>query len=413
MEILVLNSGSSSVKFALWSAEPWRRERWGIVERVGLDASRLLVKNCSGEETTRKVACPSHRQAVELALTAVTGATDPSAGAGNISAVGHRVVHGGERFARSALVDDRLLREVEKCSEMAPLHNPPNLAGIRAARELLPGVAQVAVFDTAFHQSLPPEAFRYPLPASWYEKYAIRRYGFHGTSHLYVAHRAAALLDRPLAQLRLVTLHIGNGASAAAVAGARSIATSMGFTPLEGLVMGTRCGWIDAAVPLWVMRKEGLSAERMDDILNRESGLLGLTGRFSDRRDILQAANRGDEACRLAMAVECRSLRQVIGAYAATMGGLDGVIFTAGVGENCPEIRAGALRQLEFLGIELDRERNQKAVGGKAELCISTPGSRVQAWVIPTDEERVIAEDTLALVTGRLDRADFRYSFSR
>ncbi|RLB59310.1 MAG: propionate kinase [Deltaproteobacteria bacterium] len=411
MEILVLNCGSSSVKFALWSAEPLRRLRWGIVERIGLANSRLLVNDAGGEGSNEAVDCSDHRRAVELVLAGIAGRRNHDAGA--IAAVGHRVVHGGERFARSARIDEQLLREVERCSELAPLHNPPNLAGIRAARELLPRAVQVAVFDTAFHQSMPPEAYRYPLPAGWYEKYAIRRYGFHGTSHLYVAHRAAALLDRPLEQLRLVTLHIGNGASAAAVAGGKSIDTSMGFTPLEGLVMGTRCGWIDAAVPLWVMRKEGLDAARLDTILNRESGLLGLTGRFSDRREIVQAAAAGDERCQLALAVECRSLRKVIGAYAALMGGLDAVIFTAGVGENSPEIRAGALRQLDFLGIRLDGERNRQAVGGAHELCISSPGSRVQVWVVPTDEERVIAEDTLAQVTGRFDRAGFRYSFSR
>jgi acetate kinase len=314
--------------------------------------------------------------------------------------VGHRVVHGGEKFKKSARVTPELIKTVEEVAELAPLHNPPNLAGIRAAQGLLPNVPHVAVFDTAFHQTMEPAAFVYPLPYDWYEKYGIRRYGFHGTSHLYVSARAAALLGRPLEELKIITLHVGNGASAAAVSEGKSVDTSMGFTPLEGLVMGTRCGSIDPAVPLYIMEREGQNTDEMDLLLNKKSGLLGITGRFYDRRDILKNAEAGDERCRLALEVEARSLKKTIGAYAACMGGLDAVVFTAGVGENAPSIRAGALAGLEFLGIHLDPNRNQSAVGGRGEELITTDDSPVKVLVIPTNEALVIAEDTLAILAG-------------
>jgi acetate kinase len=306
-----------------------------------------------------------------------------------------------------------LIAAVEAVAELAPLHNPPNLAGIRAASALLPDVAQVAVFDTAFHQSMPKAAYTYALPHQWYDTYGIRRYGFHGTSHLYVSLRAAVLLGRDPAELKIVSLHLGNGASAAAVDGGRSVDTSMGLTPLEGLVMGTRCGWIDPAIPLMIMQREGLTAEQMDRTLNKQSGVLGMTGRFLDRRDVLAAAAEGDPRCLLALAVEARTIQKTIGAYAAVMGGLSCVVFTAGVGENAPSIRAAALHGLEFLGIRLDPERNAAAVGGKQERFISRLDSPVAVVVIPTDEERVIAEDTLAILEGRFDDPDFRYSFAR
>jgi acetate kinase len=311
------------------------------------------------------------------------------------------VVHGGEKFRKSARVTPELIRAVEEVAELAPLHNPPNLAGIRAAQKLLPNVPHVAVFDTAFHQTMEPAAFIYPLPYDWYEKYGIRRYGFHGTSHLYVSARAAALLKRPLEELKIITLHVGNGASAAAVSGGKSVDTSMGFTPLEGLVMGTRCGSVDPAVPLYVMERQGQNTDEMDLLLNKKSGLLGITGRFYDRRDILKEAEAGDERCRLAFEIEARSLKKTIGSYAAVMGGLDAVVFTAGVGENAPSIREAALSGLEFLGIHLDPRRNEKAVGGQSEEIITTDDSPVKVLVIPTNEALVIAGDTLAILAGK------------
>ncbi len=412
MSILTFNCGSSSVKYAVWESNTKKFACQGIVERVGSAQSRLTHES-GGEETVIERACPDHTRAVGLVLHVLTEGDDsPLADRGAIQAVGHRVVHGGEKFARSARVTRELLRAVEEVAELAPLHNPPNLAGIRAAQALLPDVPHVAVFDTAFHQSMPPEAWLYPLPYEWYEKYGIRRYGFHGTSHLYVAFRAAVLMGRPLSDLKVVTLHVGNGASAAAVSGGKSVDTSMGFTPLEGLVMGTRCGWIDPAIPLFVMEREGIDTDGMDLILNKKSGVLGITGRFADRRDVLAAAGQGDERCRNALVVEARSLRKTIGAYAAVMGGLDCVVFTAGVGENAVTIRAAALEGLEFLGIRLDPARNERAVGGGAERFITGDDSPVKVAVIPTNEELVIAEDTLAILENRFDDPDFRYSFA-
>jgi len=375
MSVLTLNCGSSSVKYSVYDEDRREFVRRGVIERVG------------GKD------CPDHTAAVKRVLKIVANE--------NVRAVGHRVVHGGEKFKKSARVTPELIKTVEAVAELAPLHNPPNLAGIRAAQELLPDVPHVAVFDTAFHQTMEPPAFVYPLPYEWYEKYGIRRYGFHGTSHLYVSARAAALLKRPIGELKIVTLHVGNGASAAAVSGGKSVDTSMGFTPMEGLVMGTRCGWIDPAVPLYVMEREGQNTDEMDLLLNKQSGLLGITGRFYDRRDILKHAEAGDERCRLALEIEARSLKKTIGSYAACMGGLDAVVFTAGVGENAPSIRAAALSGLEFLGIRLDPGRNEKAVGGRGEEIITTDDSPVKVLVIPTNEALVIAEDTLAILVGR------------
>jgi acetate kinase len=412
MSILTLNCGSSSVKYSVY--DPARRLALarGVVERVGAEGS--FLKERRGEREIRLEApAPDHVAAVRLVLRSLGEGPDaPAREPGSIRAVGHRAVHGGERFARSALVTDELERTLEELAVLAPLHNPPNLAGIRAARAVLPEVPQVAVFDTAFHQSMPRAAYLYPLPMDWYRQHGIRRYGFHGTSHLYVSRRAAVMLGRPLGELKLVTLHIGNGASAAAVQGGLSVDTSMGFTPLEGLVMGTRSGSIDPAIPLYLMGREGLSSAQMDQALNKYSGLQGLTGRFSDRRDIEAAAAQGDLDCQLALEIECRTLAKTVGSYAAAMGGLHAVVFTAGVGENSALIRARAMAPLAFLGIELDEDKNRAARGGRAELDISRAGGRVRVLVIPTDEELVIAEDTLAIIEGRFDRPDFRYSFA-
>ncbi len=411
MSVLTLNCGSSSVKYSVWEPDTGAFTCRGIVERVGTDASKLTHKAGDARRVVER-ACGDHTAAVGLVIEVLTEGDDsPLSDLGAIEAVGHRVVHGGEAFACSARVTPELIAAVDKVAALAPLHNPPNLAGIRAAQALLPDVPHVAVFDTAFHQTMAPEAYTYALPKQWYGEYGVRRYGFHGTSHLYVAHRAAKLLGRPLPELKIVTLHVGNGASAAAVDAGRSVDTSMGLTPLEGLVMGTRCGWIDPAIPLFIMQREGLSSEQMDKILNKQSGVRGLTGRYTDRRDVLKAAGDGDQACKTALAVEARSLKKTIGAYAAAMGGLDCVVFTAGVGENAAAIRAEALEGLGFMGIQLDAARNETTVGG-AEGFITTAGSPVAVAVIPTNEELVIAEDTWAIRQGRFDAPDFTYSFA-
>ena len=411
MSILTLNCGSSSVKYSVWDPDTGAFTCRGIVERVGTDRTKLTHKAGDQRQVIER-GCADHTAAVQLVIEVLTEGDDsPLADLAAIRAVGHRVVHGGEAFARSAQVTPELIAAVEDVAALAPLHNPPNLSGIKAAQGLLPDVPHVAVFDTAFHQTMEPSAYTYALPREWYEKYGVRRYGFHGTSHLYVAHRAAKLLGRPLSDLKIVTLHVGNGASAAAVDGGRSVDTSMGLTPLEGLVMGTRCGWIDPAIPLTVMQREDLSVAQMDKLLNKHSGVKGLTGRFTDRRDVLAAAAEGDEHCRTALAVEARSLKKTIGAYAAAMGGLDCVVFTAGVGENATAIRAMSLEGLAFMGIHLDTARNQATAGG-AEGFITTDDSPVAVAVIPTNEELVIAEDTLAICEGRFDAPDFRYSFS-
>ncbi len=373
------------------------------MERVGTDES-ILTHRCASTTKTLRESVPNHTAAVELVLRVlIEGDESPVKDISSIKGVGHRVVHGGEKFSRSELITDDLIKVIEDVSDLAPLHNPPNLAGIKAAMGLLPNSPQVAVFDTAFHQSMAPEAFTYALPLEWYEKYKIRRYGFHGTSHLYVSQRAAALLKRPLSSLKLITLHIGNGASACAVLNGKSVDTSMGLTPLEGLVMGTRCGWIDPAIPIWMMGKEAIEPSDMDNILNKKSGILGITGKFMDRRDVIKNASKGDKRCKLALAIETRTLKKTIGSYAAAMGGVDCVVFTAGVGENSPAIRAGALEGLEFLGIHLDQRQNELAVGAKQEMIITKPDSRVKVAVIPTNEELVIAQDTLAIIEGKLD----------
>ncbi|GMA94635.1 acetate kinase [Pseudolysinimonas kribbensis] len=312
-----------------------------------------------------------------------------------IDAVGHRVVHGGDRFRAATIIDDAVEQAIEELSPLAPLHNPAALAGIRAARRALPDVPHVAVFDTAFHHTLPPAAFTYAIDAELAAAHHIRRYGFHGTSYRIVGERAAQLLERPLADLRMVVLHLGNGASVAAVSGGRSVDTSMGLTPLEGLVMGTRSGDIDPAVLIYLARNAGMTTDELDDLLNRRSGLLGLAGR-ADMRELVDAAESGDPAARLALDVYLHRIRHYIGAYAAEMGGLDAVVFTAGVGENSAVVRAGSVAGLEFLGIRLDAAANQSP--SRAPRSVAAAGSRVEVLVVPTDEERQIARETVAAI---------------
>jgi acetate kinase len=374
--VLVVNAGSSSLKVKLL---PHNLSL--LVERIGGDTQ---IK--AGFTTSvRSDGIGDHEGAFKLCLTALAEQV-PLA---SIVAVGHRVVHGGERYTRPTRLTPPIIAQIEALSPLAPLHNPPNLAGIRAALQLLPEVPQVAVFDTAFHSTAPAWAYLYGLPRRYYSEAGVRRYGFHGTSHDYVTRQAAQLLNRPRSELRLISLHLGNGASAAAVQFGHSVDTSMGFTPLEGLLMGTRSGDIDPGLLVYLLRG-GMSVDELDQLLNKRSGLLGLSGVSNDMRDVRRAAAAGDQAASDAIAVFSYRIRKIVGAYAAAMGGLDGVIFTAGIGENDPELRAQALEGLEFLGVALDPDRN-----ARGERLISRAGAGVAVMVIPTDEERMIAEATL------------------
>jgi acetate kinase len=402
MKVLVINCGSSSLKYQLRDTDERRVLAKGIAERVGLGGGRQAVlrhTGPSGTEARRDVHMQSHDVAMEYVAQALVAREDSAiASLQEIEAVGHRVVHGGEKFVESVIIDDDVIKEIEDCIELAPLHNPANLIGIRACMRMMPRVPHVAIFDTSFHSTLPGWAYLYALPMELYERFKVRRYGFHGTSHMYVSERAAALMRKPIEELKIVTLHLGNGASAAAVAGGKSVDTSMGFTPAEGLVMGTRCGDMDPAIVPFLIREKGLSPQEADDVLNRKSGLLGLSGKTHDMRDILSAAEAGDEASKLALDVYCYRIRKYIGAYASGMGGLDAVVFTAGVGENHPVVRHKATQGLGFLGVSLDERKNSS---GDGERDISADGSKVKVFVIPTDEELVFARETERLVKGR------------
>ncbi|SNB46016.1 acetate kinase [Geobacter sp. DSM 9736] len=415
MDILALNCGSSSVKYQLFD---WDRKEViakGMVERVIIGDS-FILHEVPGRETYREESeCPDHQVAIDLIIKTLT---DPVHGVmtdvNQISAVGHRVVHGGEKFTRSVMIDEQVLDAVKEVQHLAPLHNPPNIAGIEAAQALLPKVPHVAIFDTAFHQTMPEHAYLYPVPYEWYEKHGVRRYGFHGTSHLYVSKRAAVLLGKKPSECNLVTMHIGNGVSHTAIMGGVSVDTSMGLTPLEGAVMGTRCGDIDPAIPAFMMQKENLSAKEIDSILNKKSGVLGITGRFTDRRDVIENANNGDRLCKIALDIEAYRLRKYIGSYMAAIGRLDAVIFTAGVGEMGWPIREKTIEGLEHIGIHLDKERNKSAMTRKRETLITTDDSPVKVFVIPTDEELVFTEDVAAILAGTYtDHMHFEYSFGK
>ncbi len=398
MKILTLNCGSSSVKYSIVEMPSAKKLCRGLVDRVTLGGSFIEHIDADNKKTTIQHDCPTYEDAIQLIVACLTGGeTRVVKDISEIAAVGHRVVHGGEWFNQPMVIDDEVVKRIEECSELAPLHNPANLVGIRAAMKLL-AVPNIAVFDTAFLATIPPHVHIYALPYEWYRKYHIRKYGFHGTSHLYVSRRASILLGKMPHDSRVVTLHIGNGVSITAVKGGVAVDHSMGFTPLEGAVMGTRCGDIDPAIPMYVMRKEGLGPQDMENILNKKSGLLGITGKYSDRRQLIEAMKAGDERAGLAFEVECYRLRKYIGAYAAGMGGLDAIAFTAGVGENSVLHRAKVCEGLDFLGITIDADKNQTAVGGKREMDISSAGSRVRVFVIPTDEELVFAQETFAVL---------------
>jgi len=415
MDILALNCGSSSVKYQLFDWAKKEVVAKGMVERVVIGDS-FILHEVPGRETYREDSdCPDHKFAVDLILRTLTS---PEHGVlkdiKQIAAVGHRVVHGGERFTKSVLIDDDVLDAVTEVQHLAPLHNPPNIAGIEGAMAVLPGVPQIAIFDTAFHQTMPEHAYLYPLPFEWYEKYGVRRYGFHGTSHLYVSKRVAAILGKPACECNVITMHIGNGVSHCAIKNGVSVDTSMGLTPLEGAMMGTRCGDIDPAIPAFMMQKDNLSAKEIDSILNKKSGVIGITGRFTDRRDVIEHAEAGDRLCSLALDIEAYRLKKYIGTYLAVVGRLDAVVFTAGVGEMGALIRARAIEGLEHIGIFMDKERNASAMTRKRETLITTDASPVKVYVIPTDEELVFTEDVAAILDGTYtDHMHFEYSFSK
>ena len=392
MKVLVLNSGSSSVKYQLFDMQQETVLAKGLVERIGLEGAVLNHQPGGGEKLSFQRDIPDHSVAIKMVLDALVNSEHGVLESiEEINAVGHRLVHGGNEFSNSVLIDEKVIETVKKLYDLAPLHNPPGIKGIEACQAALPEVPQVAVFDTAFHQTMPPYAYLYGLPYELYEKYAIRRYGFHGTSHKYVAQRGAELMGRSLSSLKIVTCHLGNGASITAVDGGRSVDTSMGFTPLEGLTMGTRCGIIDPAIVTFLMEKEGLDSDGLNELMNKKSGVLGISGVSSDFRDLEQKAREGHERSQLALDVFAYEVKKYIGAYAAALGGLDLVVFTAGLGENSPEMREAVCNGLEFLGITIDKDKNQ--VRGK-EKEISAEGSRVKVFVIPTNEELMIAKDT-------------------
>lgn len=413
MIILCLNCGSSSVKYRLYDWDRKETIASGVVERVGLDGSFCTHEVPGQAKVKIELECPNHREAIKFVVDILTS---PESGVikdlSLISAVGHRVVHGGERFAKSVIINDAVLMSFKELISLAPLHNPPNILGIEAARELLPDVPHMAIMDTAWHQTMPEHVFMYALPYQWYEKYKIRRYGFHGTSFIYVSRRAAVLLGKDPFKCNLVICHIGNGVSLNAVKFGVSYDTSMGFTPLEGMIMGTRAGDHDVAIDFFIMEKEGYTPKEMDSILNKKSGIIGITGKYIDRRDVETEAAKGDERARLAIEMESYRIKKYIGAYVAALGGIDAVVFTAGVGEKSSIIRAKALDGFEFMGIEYDKEKNEIAQTRNAECDISAKNSKVKVFVIPTDEERVFIEDVVALYEeskGRKVRFTYRF----
>lgn len=394
MNILVLNAGSSSLKFQLFAMEDRSVAvvANGRIERIGSDTALFFTEH-SDQETTKVFEVLDHTAAIRHVLHALTDVLPQGQG---IDAVGHRVVHGGELFHRSVRVTDVVIAQLKKLYDLAPLHNPAHVAGMIAVEANLPNVPQVAVFDTAFHQTMPAHAYRYAIPAVFYHRYKVRKYGFHGTSHRYVSQRVAALCHRPLAEMNVITCHLGNGSSCAAIHRGVSIDTSMGMTPLEGLIMGTRSGDLDPAIVPYIMTKEELSVSEVIAMLNKHSGLVAISGFSGDMREIIARKEQGDGQAQLAFAMFAYRLRKYIGAYVAAMDGLDALVFTAGIGEHSVELRQAVCQSLTFFGIELDEEANMAQHRG--ERCISTATSRVSVWVIPTNEERVIAEDTYALV---------------
>ena len=399
MNILVVNAGSSSMKYQLIESDSGVVRAKGLYERIGIDG-RIEHKVPGHEPYSAEVAMPTHTQAVQLIIKLLT---DKDHGCvesmDEIAAIGHRVVHGGPYFSSSVLVTEEVMEKLQLCVDLAPLHTPPALMGINGCTEAVPGVPQVLVFDTAFHQTMPKEAYTYAIDKDLAKKYSIRKYGFHGTSHRYVAGEMIKILGKPANETKIVTCHVGNGSSISAVCGGKVLDTTMGFTPLDGLIMGTRCGSIDPAIVSFLMEKEGWTPEQANSFLNKSCGLLGVTGVSSDCRDISKAADEGNEDAKLALDILAYQIKKYIGAYAAAMGGLDAVVFTAGVGENQASLREDCTRGLEFLGIEFDVEVNQNVKKPSPVTCLSKPTSKVKVYLIPTNEELGIAMDTAEIVS--------------
>lgn len=395
MNVLVINCGSSSLKYQVINSGTENVLAKGLCERIGIDG-RLVYEPAGGEKEITQAAMPTHKQAIQMVIDALMNEkTGVIKSLDEIGAVGHRIVHGGEKFAASAIITDEMIEAVEACSDLAPLHNPANLIGVRACQELMPHTPMVGVFDTAFHQTMPKEAYLYGVPYEYYEKYAVRKYGFHGTSHSYVSRRAAAILDKPYESLKTIVCHLGNGASVCAVKNGQSVDTSMGLSPLEGLVMGTRSGDIDPSAVEFIAKKENLDLAGVLNVLNKKSGVMGLSGVSSDFRDLEAAEQAGNERAATAQQVFNYRVLKYIGAYTAVMNGVDCICFTAGLGENNGVIRRQICENLAYLGIQIDDEANSKR---GEEIVISTPDSKVKVLVIPTNEELAIARETVALV---------------
>lgn len=412
MVILTLNCGSSSAKYQVYDWDDKVVMASGVVERIG-DSGSCITHKAHGKKIEFESPCPTHKEAIELILKEIT---DKEVGViedmSVIGAVGHRVLHGGDKFTKSVLVTPEVLDTFRSVVDLGPLHMPANIMGIEAAQKVLPDVPHAAVMDTAWHQTMPESSFMYAIPREWYTKYAARKYGFHGTSFLYTAKRAAALLGKDPKDTNLIICHIGNGASCCAVKDGVCYDTTMGLTPLAGLVMGTRSGDLDPALPFYIMRKTGMSVDEMDKALNKKSGLLGITGKYTDRRDVEKGAEEGDTLCKLGQEMEGYRIKKTIGAYAAALGKVDAIVFTAGVGEHSPRIRELATENLEILGVKMDLKKNALSNTSNAETLISADDSKVKIFVIPTDEELVMTEDAYALMKGTYDvHTNFKYSF--
>ncbi|MCI7722057.1 MAG: acetate kinase [Mediterraneibacter faecis] len=397
MNVLVINCGSSSLKFQLINAETENVLAKGLCERIGIDG-RLTYQPAGGEKEKSDLAMPTHTEAIQFVIDALTNEkTGVVKSLDEIGAVGHRLVHGGEKFASSVVITDEVKKAVEECNDLAPLHNPANLIGVAACEKLMPGTPMVAVFDTAFHQTMPEKAYMYGLPYEYYEKYKVRRYGFHGTSHSFVSKRAAEVMRKSYDEVKTIVCHLGNGSSVSAVLNGKCVDTSMGLTPLEGLVMGTRSGDIDPAIMEFIAKKENLDIEGVMEVLNKKSGVFGISGGLSsDFRDLTDAMNAGDKKAKIAMDVFSYRVAKYIGSYAAAMNGVDDIVFTAGIGENDDYVREEVCKYLGYLGVDFDSEANAGLRGKEAEL--TKEGSKVKVFVIPTNEELAIARETLALV---------------
>lgn len=399
MKVLVINCGSSSLKYQLIDSQSEEVLAKGLCERIGIEGSSVTHQKADSGKKTEEVAMKDHTDAVKVVIEKLTDAEDGViASLKEIDAVGHRIVHGGEHFKGSVVIDEDVMKAIEECNDLAPLHNPANLIGIRSCQSVMPGVPMVAVFDTAFHQTMPGKAYLYGLPYEYYEKYKIRRYGFHGTSHDFVSKRAAEILGKDRSELKIIVCHLGNGASVSAVKNGESVDTSMGLTPLEGLMMGTRSGDLDPAIIGFIAEKENKTAAEVIDICNKKSGVLGLSGISSDFRDLVGAAAEGNGHAQTTLEAYAYRVGKYIGAYAAAMNGVDVIVFTAGIGENNAQVRALVSQYTGFLGCSIDLEKNAEAVG--VEKVISTPDSKVTAMVIPTDEELAIARETVRLVNA-------------